>query len=237
MTDLTANPATVAASSQNVQYQQMQLLNQMTQMINNANMLCAKGTDCYKQQQITDARDKYNAAVITEKNAPQTVETARKNYLVASKGPNAANEELMTRYEKNGDAEKSKLTQQFDDWFNNMTEQIDTIAQNTQTNATLQTSNSNATNQLNAIAQQTDDEINKLNLLERKTHYAAQDVKMINRIEYYVKLVYWLAFMTWGACIIYERDFTMKTAGLFVLFTVIVLMQNRIMDAALSAVS
>ena len=174
MTDLTANPATVAASSQNVQYQQMQLLNQMTQMINNANMLCAKGTDCYKQQQITDARDKYNAAVITEKNAPQTVETARKNYLVASKGPNAANEELMTRYEKNGDAEKSKLTQQFDDWFNNMTEQIDTIAQNTQTNATLQTSNSNATNQLNAIAQQTDDEINKLNLLERKTHYAAQ---------------------------------------------------------------
>jgi hypothetical protein len=43
--------------------------------------------------------------------------------------------------------------------------------------------------------------------------------------------------MTWGACIIYERDFTMKTAGLFVLFTVIILMQNRIMDAALSAVS
>lgn len=237
MTDLTANPATVAASSQNVQYQQMQALNQMTQMINNANMLCAKGTDCYKQQQITDARNKYNAAVITEKNAPQTVETARKNYLVASKGPNAANEELMTRYEKNGDAEKSKLTQQFDDWFNGMTKQIDTVSQHTQTNATLQTSNSNATNQLNAIAQQTDDEINKLNLLERKTHYAAQDVKMINGIEYYVKLVYWLAFLTWGACIIYERDFTMKTAGLFVLFTVIVLMQNRIMGAAAALVS
>ena len=41
MTDLTANPATVAASSQNVQYQQMQLLNQMTQMINNANIVAA----------------------------------------------------------------------------------------------------------------------------------------------------------------------------------------------------
>jgi hypothetical protein len=236
MTEPSATAESVSSSSQNVQYQQMQVLNQMTQMINNANMLCAKGTDCYKQQQITDARNKYNAAVITEKNAPQTVETARKNYLVASKGPNAANQELMARYEKNGDAEKAKLVQQFDDWFNGMTKQMDTVSQHTQTNATLQTSNNNVTNQLNAIAQQTDDEINKLNLLERKTHYAAQDVKMINGIEYYVKLVYWLAFMTWGACIIYERDFTMKTAGLFVLFTVIVLMQNRIMNAALSAV-
>jgi hypothetical protein len=43
--------------------------------------------------------------------------------------------------------------------------------------------------------------------------------------------------MTWCACIIYDRNMTMKTAGLFVLFTVIVLMQNRIMDAASSAVS
>jgi hypothetical protein len=237
MTDLSATASSISGSSQNVQYQQMQALNQMTQMINNANMMCAKGTDCYKQQQITDAQNQYNAAVITEKNAPQTVETARKNFLVASKGPNAANQELMARYEKNGEDEKAKLVQQFDDWFNDMTKKIDTGSQHAQTNATLQTSNRNTTNQLDAIAQQTDDEINKLNLLERKTYYAEQDVKMINGIEYYVKLVYWLAFLTWGACIIYERDFTMKTAGLFVLFTVIVLMQNRIMDAASSAVS
>jgi len=220
-----------------LQHQQMQTLNQITQMINNANMMCAKGTDCYKQQLITDARNQYNAAVITEKNAPQTVETAHKNYLIASKGSAAANQDFMARYEKNGEDEKAKLVQQFDDWFNDMTKKIDTGSQHAQTNATLQTSNDNAIHQLNAIEQQTDDEINKLNLLERKTYYAEQDVKMINGIEYYVKLVYWLAFLTWGACIIYERNFTMKTAGLFVLFTVIVLMQNRIMDAASSAVS
>jgi hypothetical protein len=237
MTDMTANPATVAASSQNVQFQQMQVLNQMTQMINSANMACAKGTDCYNQQQITDAQNRYTAALITEKNAPQTVETARKNFLVASKGPTAANQELMSRYEQSGEAEKAKLTQQFDDWFNDMMNKNETLTQHAQTTATLQTSNRIAMGNLNNIAQNDDDATNALNLLERKTHFLAQYVELFHRIEYYVKLVYWLAFLTWGACIIYDRRFTMKTAGLFVLFTVIVLMQNRIMNAALSTVS
>ena len=230
-----ATAASVAASSQNMQFQQMQLMDQMTQMINNANLSCAKGTDCYKKQQITDAQNEYKAAVITEKNAPKTVDTAFKNYLVASKGQNGANQVLMSRYEKNGEAEKAKLTQQFDDWFNDMTNKISTVTQHAQTSATLNTSNEIATNQLNAIAVQNDDAVNELNLLERKTHYAAQDVKMINGIEYYVKLLYWLAFLTWGACILYDRAFTLKTAGLFMLFTTIILMQNWIMTTVSSA--
>ena len=234
---MTTNPATVAASSQNVQFQQMQLMDQMTQMINTANMACAKGTDCYNQQQITDAQNRYAAARITQKTAPQTVETARKNFLVASKGSVVANQELMRSYEKNGEAEKAKMTQQFDDWFNDMMNKNDTLTQHAQTTATLQTSNRIAMGNLNNIAQNDDDANNTLNLLERKTHFLAQYVELFHRIEYYVKLLYWLAFLTWGACIIYDRRFTMKTAGLFVLFTVIVLMQNRIMDAALSAVS
>jgi hypothetical protein len=237
MTDPNASAATVAASSQNVQFQQMQVLNQMTQMINSANMACAKGTDCYNQQQITDAQNRYTAALITEKNAPQTVETARKNFLVASKGPTAANQELMSRYEQNGKAEKAKLTQQFDDWFNDMMNKNDTLTQHAQTTATLQTSNRIAMGNLNNIAQNDDDATNALNLLERKTHFLAQYVELFHRIEYYVKLVYWLAFLTWGACILYDRTFTLKTAVLFVLFTVIVLMQNRILNAALSTVS
>jgi len=238
MSDSTAaTAASIASSSQNAQLQQMQLLNQMTQIINNANLSCAKGTDCYKNQQITDARNAYNAAVITKNNAPKTVDTALKTYLVASKGQNGANQELMSRYEKNGEDEKAKLTQQFDDWFNDMTKKIDTVSQNAQTSTTLFTSNKIATNQLNAIAQQADDATNELNLLERKTHYTAQNVKMINGIEHYFKLLYWLAFLTWVACIIYERAFTMKTAGLFVLFTTLILMQNWIMNAASSALS
>jgi len=237
MTDMTTNPATVAASSQNVQFQQMQLMDQMTQMINTANMACAKGTDCYNQQQITDAQNRYTAARITQKTAPQTVETARKNFLVASKGSVVANQELMRSYEKNGEAEKAKMTQQFDDWFNDMMNKNDTLTQHAQTTATLQTSNRIAMGNLNNIAQNDDDANNTLNLLERKTHFLAQYVELFHRIEYYVKLLYWLAFLTWGACIIYDRRFTMKTAGLFVLFTVIVLMQNRIMDAAASVLS
>ena len=237
MTDMTTNPATVAASSQNVQFQQMQLMDQMTQMINTANMACAKGTDCYNQQQITDAQNRYAAARITQKTAPQMVETARKNFLVASKGSVVANQELMRSYEKNGEAEKAKMTQQFDDWFNDMMNKNDTLTQHAQTTATLQTSNRIAMGNLNNIAQNDDDANNTLNLLERKTHFLAQYVELFHRIEYYVKLLYWLAFLTWGACIIYDRRFTMKTAGLFVLFTVIVLMQNRIMDAAAAVLS
>ena len=92
-----------------------------------------------------------------------------------------------------------------------------------QTNATL-----GAT--LNNITQSDDDATNELNLLERKTHYLGQDVKLINSIEQYIKLVYWLAFLTWIACILYERRFTMKTGGLFVLFTLFILLQNRAMN-------
>jgi hypothetical protein len=156
---------------------------------------------------------------------------------VASKGPTAANQELMSRYEQNGKAEKAKLTQQFDDWFNDMMNKNDTLTQHAQTTATLQTSNRIAMGNLNNIAQNDDDATNALNLLERKTHFLAQYVELFHRIEYYVKLVYWLAFLTWGACILYDRTFTLKTAVLFVLFTVIVLMQNRILNAALSTVS
>lgn len=238
MSDPTAaTAASIASSSQNAQLQQMQLLNQMTQIINNANLSCAKGTDCYKNQQITDARNAYNAAVITEKNAPKTVDTALKTFLVASKGQNGANQELMNRYEKNGDAEKAKLTQQFDDWFNDMTKKIDTVSQHTQTSATLFASNKFANDTLNKIAQRDDDATNELNLLERKTHYTAQNVKMINGIEHYFKLLYWLAFLTWFACIIYERAFTLKTGGLFILFTTLIFMQNLIMNSASSALS
>jgi hypothetical protein len=231
------NDTTAAASSQNVQFQQMQLMDQATQMINNANMLCAKGTDCYKQQQITDAQNKYTAALITAKKAPETVEAARKNFLVASKGQTVANQELMRRYEKNGEAEKAKLTQQFDEWFNDMTNKMNTGSMHAETITALQTSNDTANHFLSNLKNQADDTTNELNLLERKTHYLGQNIKMINGIEYYVKLVYWLAFLTWMACILYDRAFTMKTAALFVLFTCIIFAQNWIMNAAASALS
>ena len=237
MTDPTAiaTAASVASSSQNMQFQQQQLLSQMTQLINNANLSCAKGTDCYKNQQITDAQNAYNAAVIKEKNAPKMVDTTLKTFLVASKGQNGANQALMSRYEKNGDTEKAKLTQQFDDWFNDMTKKIDTISQHAQTSATLFTSNKLATKQLHENSMQIDDTINEMNLLERKTHYTAQNVKMINGIEYYFKQLYWLAFLTWLACIIYERAFTLKTGVLFALFTALILMQNLIIDTVSSS--
>jgi hypothetical protein len=239
MTDSTPESmaSSIASSSQAAQLQQMQLMAQMTQTINNANLACAKGTECYKTQQIDDARDKYNAAVITQKNAPQTVDTALKNYLVASKGPVGANQELMMRYKKNGEDEKTQMTQKFEDWFSSMTNKMSTISQNTETARTLAVSNDLASQRLTELENETDDAINQMNLLERKIHFTGQIIKTINGIEYYVKLVYWLSFLTWIACIIYDRDFTMKTAGLFVLFMVIVLMQDQIMDSAYSLFS
>lgn len=226
-----------AASSQAAQLQQMQLMAQMTQTINNANLSCAKGTDCYKNQQITDARNNYNAAVITQKQAPQTVDTALKNYLVASKGQNGANKELMSRYTKNGEDEKTQMTQQFNDWFNDMTGKIRMLSQTTTTIDTLKTSIELAGDRSAQLADEVEDKKNQMNLSERKIHFTGQVIKSINGIEYYVKLAYWLAFLTWIACVIYDRAFTMKTAGLFVLFTVIALLQDQIMGAASALVS
>jgi hypothetical protein len=234
---MTDSAAATAASSQAAQLQQMQLMAQMTQTINNANLSCAKGTDCYKNQQITDARNNYNAAVITQKQAPQTVDTARKNYLVASKGQNGANQELMSGYTKNGEDEKTQMTKQFDDWFDDMTDKLNMLSQHTTTIDTLTTSIKLSGDRSAQIADEVDDEKNQMNLTERKIHFTGQVIKAINGIEYYIKLVYWLAFLTWIACVIYDRAFTMKTAGLFVVFTVIALLQDQIMDAASALIS
>jgi hypothetical protein len=228
---------TDSASSQAAQLQQMQLMAQITQTINNANVSCAKGTDCYKNQQITDARNNYNAAVITQKQAPQTVETALKNYLVASKGQNGANQDLMNRYKKNGEDEKTQMMQQFDNWFNDMTGKIGMLSQHTTTIDTLTTNIQIASERSAQIADKVDDEKNQMNLSERKMHFTGQVIKAINGVEYYVKLVYWLAFLTWIACVIYDRVLTMKTAVLFVVFTVIALLQDQIMGAASALIS
>ncbi len=209
----------------------MQMINQLTETINNANVSCAKGTECYEREQITDARNNYKAAVITKENAPQAVDTAFKNYLIASKGTVKANEELMNIYEKEGELEKTKMTQQFNDWFNVMTNKISTLSRNIETANTLATSNRMTSNRVNELINQNDDSVNHLNLFERKIHFTGQVIKTMNKVEYCIKLVYWLAFFTWIACIIYDRDFTMKTAGLFILFAVIVFMQEQIINA------
>jgi hypothetical protein len=95
---------------------------------------------------------------------------------------------------------------------------------------TSRVSNAALQNNLNDIVQQDDDASNALNLLIRKIDYASQDISVMHKVEHYMKLVYWLAFITWCVCILYERRFTMKTGGLFVLFTLFILLQNRIMN-------
>ena len=212
-----------------MQIQQTQLMNQMNQMINTANLSCGPGTDCYNQQQIADALDAYNAAVITEQNAPKTVDTTYQTYLVAAEGQNGAKQTLTSQYTQNGLAEKAKKTLEFDEWFKGMTQKISTSAQYDETMKTLRENIKLTSDAIDRVNINNDNAINELNLLERKIHYTAQQVNAINGAEFYVKLVYWLAFMTWGFCVIYERAFTMKTAGLFILFTVIILTQDWIM--------
>jgi hypothetical protein len=221
---------TALANSQNAQYQQMQLMDQMSGIINNANSACAPGTQCYSQQQVIDTKNAYDTAVINERNAPQIVETARKNYLVASKGESSANETLKLRYQQNGEQEKANATQQFNKFYNDMSAAVKSVAVDDATIRTSSVSNAALQSTLNDISQQDDDASNALNLLVRKIEYASQDISTINKVEYYIKLVYWLVFLTWCICILYERRFTMKNGGLFVLFTILILLQNRIVN-------
>ena len=219
-----------AAAAVNSQNQQMQVMSQLTGFINNANAACAKGTECYNQQQITDTKNAYDAAVINERTAPEKVEVARKNYLVAAKGQHAANESLKSRYQQNGQEEKDNAAQQFDDFYNGMSAAVKSAGVD---NASIRTSirtNTELNSVIELTTNQDDDASNAFNLLIRKIEYASQDITTINRVEYYIKLVYWLVFLTWCACILYERRFTMKTGGMFVLFTLFILLQNRIMN-------
>ena len=137
---------------------------------------------------------------------------------------------MKSRYESNGQEEKAKTAQQFDAFFNDMSAAVKSVAVDEAAIRTSGISNSALQTTLNDIAQQDDDASNALNLLIRKIDYASQDITTIHRVEYYIKLVYWLAFLTWCACVLYERRFTMKTGGLFVLFTLFILLQNRAMN-------
>jgi len=230
-TSLQMSDTVGSVNSQNMQHQQMQIMNQMTQLINNANTSCAKGTDCYKNQQIIDSKNKYDAAVLTQKNAPEMVDVARKDYLVAAKGQSGANEELKMRYQQNGEEAKAKMSQQFEEWFNEAKAQTDSNAVNAAGIKATSVSNTQLTETLTKIVDEDNNATNELGLMARKIEYASQDIALINQVEYYIKLLYWLAFLTWCACILYERRFTMKTGGLFVLFTLVLLLQNRIMDS------
>ena len=158
------------------------------------------------------------------------VEVAHKKYLVATKGETAANESLKLRYQQNGEEEKANMTQQFNTFYNDMSATLKSVAVDDAVIRTSGISNIALQTTLNDITHQDDDASNAMNLLLRKIDYASQDITMIQNVEYYIKLVYWLAFMTWTACVLYERRFTMKTGGLFVLFTLFILLQNRIMN-------
>ena len=114
--------STNAANAQNMQFQQMELMSQLTNVINAANAECAKGTKCYDQQQITDTKNKYDAAVIVANNAPKMVETAHYDYLVASKGETAAKEELKRQYMETGIQERATATKQFEGFYRGVTD-------------------------------------------------------------------------------------------------------------------
>lgn len=113
--------AITAANSENMQFQQMELMSQLTNVINAANAECAKGTKCYDQQQITDTKNKYDAAVIVANNAPKMVETAHYNYLVASKGETAAKNEMKRQYMQTGIQARATATKQFEEFYTGVT--------------------------------------------------------------------------------------------------------------------
>jgi len=114
--------STNAANAQNMQFQQMELMSQLTNVINAANAECAKGTKCYDQQQITDTKNKYDAAVIVANNAPKMVETTHYDYLVASKGETAAKEELKRQHMATGMRERAAATKQFEGFYRGVTD-------------------------------------------------------------------------------------------------------------------
>lgn len=228
--DALPDAASIAATSKSMQIQQAQLMAQMKEIMNNSDLTCGPGTACYNDQQITNARNAFNAAVITEKNAPKNVDAAFKAYLVAYQGQTKADETLLNRYISNGETEKSNYTAQVKGWIKNMTNKINTNDGYSDTINSLTNSNNAIKNVLDQGSMANTNATNAMNVLERKIHYTNQQVAVVNGVEYYVKLIYWLAFMTWGFCVIYTRAFTLKTAGMFVLFTVIILMQHLIMD-------
>ena len=222
--------ASIAATSQSMQAQQAQLMNQMNQMMSDSSLTCAPGTDCYNNQQIMDARNAYNAAVITQQTAPKTVDTTFKNYLVASQGQTGANQVLTGRFTQNGENEKANQTDQVENWIQKVDNQIKTNDNLENTAGAIRVSTASTRSILSNANEANTNATDAMNLMERKIHYTNQQLTVVNNVEYYVKLVYWLAFITWGFCVIYTRAFTLKTAGLFVLFTVIILMQTWIMD-------
>ena len=123
------------------------------------------------------------------------------------------------------------ITQTFNVWTGSASGKVDDLAIVKTFVKTYTDTNYQAQQTLAKIIDDDNNATNELGLMVRKIHFTSQDVALINQVEHYIKLLYWLAFLTWGICILYERRFTMKTGGLFVLFTMFILLQNRIMDS------
>lgn len=194
----------------------LQSIQSINDMISTANNSCDH--DCLMAKQRSELKQKYLDAERNYKTAPEKLTQAEHDYLLNRDGPKKYTELLRKRYGKNADEEIQKLKDEHKQIMNEVNLGIMKII--SQTNEMYNSTNykNMLTSTQTRIEDETEDKERSATISSRKIFYMEKQIDSFSWWYYLFRNLYWICAMVWIAIgVIYYRQFTTRSLGIFVL--------------------
>lgn len=107
--------------------QQLKMMNDVANIINSANNACPVGSACEHNTKITQAKNERDAALLLQKNAPDKVTQTQNNYIIATMGEVAGNQQIKKNFITDANNQLTVLKKQFMDWVTFSREKISNL--------------------------------------------------------------------------------------------------------------
>ena len=196
------------------QQQTTELLNNLVAQIN-AKINC--GPSCQKEKKIEELKKKYELAEQTVKNAPENLAEARNNYYSFAYGNKyftemqrvtATNEvdNILKKKKKETDDASSKIKDLLNDY--------DLLSVNLDNSKILL---EKLKNENKKYLKKIDEEVSTTNTSDRKAYYEEQYVSTVENYLYWMKKIYWFAFVIYVILFLY-LGFYKKRQNFLLLF-------------------
>jgi len=194
----------------------LQSIQSINDMISTANNSCDH--DCLMAKQRSELKQKYLDAERNYKTAPEQLSQAEHDYLLNRDGRKKYTELLRKRYGKNADEEIQKLKDEHKQIMNEVNLGIMKII--SQTNEMYNSTNykNMLTSTQTRIEDETEDKERSATISSRKIFYMEKQIDSFSWWYYLFRNLYWICAMVWIAVgVIYYRQFTTRSLGIFVL--------------------
>lgn len=107
--------------------QQLKMMNDVANIINSANNACPVGSACEHNTKITQAKNERDAALLLQKNTPDKVTQTQNNYIIATMGEVAGNQQIKKNFITDANNQLTVLKKQFMDWVTFSREKISNL--------------------------------------------------------------------------------------------------------------